>query len=241
MTIKHEMRKLLWDFGYDVVRFDPGSHPVARRRRLMTVSQIGVVLDVGANTGQYGQELRGELGYSGFICSFEPMSAAFRELQARASGDPDWQTFNVALGDTVGTTSINIAGNSYSSSILDMLPAHEAAAPESTFVGTEEIRMRTLDSIFEDVCPRGERVYLKIDTQGFEGRVLRGAQESLPKIDAVQLELPLVPLYDGELPFVDLCKFMLGEGYTLVALDPGFTDPRTGRLLQVDGIFVRDQ
>jgi FkbM family methyltransferase len=239
MTIKHELRKLLWNVGYDVSRFDPGSHSTARRRRLLEAFGFDVVLDVGANTGQFAQELREELRFTGHIRSFEPLSSAFRDLDARASADPRWQVFNFALGDTDGMTYINVSRNSYSSSILEMLPSHADAAPESRFVRREEIAIRTLDSIFDDVSPPGERILLKIDTQGFEGRVLRGAERSLERIAAVQLEMPLIPLYDGELSFIELYQRLIDGGYALVALEPGFTDPRTGRLLQVDGIFHR--
>jgi FkbM family methyltransferase len=160
-------------------------------------------------------------------------------LRARASKDADWETFNFALGDAEGEHTINISRNSFSSSILEMLPAHEAAAPESRYVGAETISVRTLDGIFDDVCPPGTSVYLKVDTQGYEGRVLRGARRSLSKIDVVQLEMPVVPLYDGELTLIELLELMRDEGYVLVALDPGFTDPRTGYILQVDGAFRR--
>ena len=240
MTVKHEVRKLLWNVGFDISRFEAGSHPVARRRRLLAMYGVGVVLDVGANDGQFGQELRDELGFEGDIRSFEPVRIPFERLRTRASRDPRWEAFDFALGDTEGVETINVAGNSYSSSILGMLPSHESAAPESKYVGTEEIRVATLDSVFDEVCPPGERVYLKIDTQGFEGRVLRGARRSLSKIDLVQLEMPLTALYDGESSFVDLYQLMLGEGYALVGLDSGFNDPRTGHVLQVDGVFRRE-
>lgn len=239
MTLRHELRKLLWNSGYDIAPFNPGSHPIARRRLLMDFLQIDVVLDIGANTGQYAYELRHDLGFEGRICSFEPMSAPFRTLQARASRDPKWKTFDFALGDLAGSATINVAGNSESSSLLEMLPAHMQAAPESEFVGTEDVKIQTLDAIFDDVCRLGERVYLKIDTQGFEGRVLKGADRCLNKIHAVQVEMPLTPLYDGEMTFSGLCQLLLGKGYTMVGLDPGFNDRRTGQLLQVDGIFHR--
>jgi len=241
MTIKHELRKLLWSFGLDLQRFDRETHPVARRRHLMQRYGIQVVLDVGANIGQYGQNLRDEMLYTGRLCSFEPMSKAFAALQARAAGDAQWQVFNFALGDADGRQTINIAGNSYSSSMLDMLPAHEQAAPESKFVGKEEIVIRTLDGVFPEVCKPGERIYLKVDTQGFEGRVLKGGERALGHIDTVQMEMSLTPLYAGEASFNDLCQTMQDKGYTLVALEPGFTDPRTGHLLQMDGIFHRDR
>lgn len=237
--VQHRVQRLARRLGYDVVPFNAKWSPTARRGRLLASLKVDVVLDVGANEGQYGAQLRGDLGYRGRICSFEPTDAAYRVLAARAAGDPGWTTRNVGLGDVAGTATINVAANSESSSLLEMLPAHADAAPESRYVGTEEIEIQTLDALFPDIVRPGERAYLKIDTQGYEGRVLRGAERSLAAIDTVQLEMPLVPLYEGELGFADLVRLMLDSGYELVGLEPGFSDPATGRLLQADGIFHR--
>lgn len=238
MTIKHEMRKLLWKLGYDFSRFAPVSHPIARRKSLFRFYDINTVLDIGANSGQFGRELRKEIGFNERILSFEPLSTAFVLLKEHARHDPRWEAFNFAIGDTNEKKEINIAGNSYSSSLLDMLPAHLQSAPESKYVGRETIEIRTLDSIFEGLKAAGN-VYMKIDTQGFESKVLKGAGKSLPSIGTVQLEMSLVPLYDGELQFVEMCSLMERKGYNLVALENGFTDDASGQLLQVDGIFRR--
>jgi FkbM family methyltransferase len=144
---------------------------------------------VGANAGQFAHRLRRDLGFEDRICCFEPLSVPFRSLQSRSAEDPDWQAFNFALGDVEGSATINVAANSESSSLLEMLPSHVEAAPRSRFVDTEDVEIRTLDAIFDDLCRSGEDVYLKIDTQGFEGRVLQGADRSLPKIDTVQVEM----------------------------------------------------
>ncbi len=200
---------------------------------------IDVVLDVGANAGQFAHHLRRDLDFEGRICSFEPLSVPFRRLQMRAAEDPDWQAFNLALGDVEGMATINVAANSESSSMLQMLPLHTEAAPESRFVGTEDVEIRTLDAIFDDLCHPGEAVFLKIDTQGFEGRVLRGADRCLPNIDTVQVEMSLAPLYSDELTFGELYQLLLGKGYAMVDLEPGFTNPQTGQLLQADAIFHR--
>jgi FkbM family methyltransferase len=200
---------------------------------------IDVVLDVGANAGQFAHHLRRDLAFKGRIYSFEPLSVPFRRLQSRAAQDPDWHAFNFALGDVKGIATINVAANSESSSLLEMLPSHVEAAPQSKFVGTEDVDVRTLDAIFDDLCQPGEGVYLKIDTQGFEGRVLQGADRSLPKIDTLQVEMSLTPLYSNELTFGELYQLLLGKGYAMVGLEPGFTNPQTGRLLQVDAIFHR--
>jgi FkbM family methyltransferase len=238
-TIRDELRRRLWALGYDVARFRPESHAIARRRRLIRSLHIDVVLDVGANAGQFAHHLRRDLAFEGRICSFEPLSVPFRRLQSRAAEDPDWQAFNFALGDVEGIATINVAANSESSSLLEMLPSHVEAAPQSRFVGTEDVDVRTLDAIFDDLCQPGEGVYLKIDTQGFEGRVLRGADRCLPKIDTVQVEMSLTPLYSDELTLGALYHLLLGKGYVMVGLEPGFTNPQTGQLLQADAIFHR--
>lgn len=198
MGIKHQFRTLLWKAGYDITRFNPASHPIARRQRFFETFQIDTVLDVGANIGQYGYELRHDLGYVNRIMSFEPLSAAFSILQRKAALDPAWQVFNHALGDVEATTEINIAGNSESSSLLPMLPAHLKSAPQSQYVGKELISVKTLDQILPTLCHDSRNIYLKLDTQGFEKHVLVGAAASLTRIDTVQMELSLVPLYNNQ-------------------------------------------
>ena len=100
MSIKHKIRKSLWRVGYDISRFTPTSHPLARRKQILNSYNIDTVLDVGANIGQFAQQLRDDLGYTNKIISFEPLSSAFELLKTNAGGDPNWEVFNIALGDT---------------------------------------------------------------------------------------------------------------------------------------------
>jgi FkbM family methyltransferase len=237
--LRRELRKLLWRTGYDIQVFTPEFNSVARRRQLLKAYAIDVVLDVGANAGQYALGLRGVMGYSKRIVSFEPLKSAFRLLAANAKNDPSWDVLNVALGDTAANQEINVAGNSYSSSLLSMLPLHVEMAPESSYIRKEVVEVKTLDSIFRDVCPTGGSIYLKIDTQGYEGKVIKGAERSLASIDTVQMEMSLVRLYQGELLFNAMYDVMIEKGYSLVGIEGGFTDPVSGQLLQVDGIFHR--
>lgn len=228
-------------FGIDIAPYNAGAHPAARRQRLIEVSKIDTVIDVGANAGQFGRELRRNFGYRGRIVSFEPLSDAFRKLQAAARQDQGWRVFNVALGDKQTTLDINIASNSESSSLLEMLDAHLKAAPHSKYKGSERVSVETLDALFDDVCAGSRNIYLKIDTQGYEDQVLRGAARSLEHIDTVQMELSLTPLYSGQVLFRDLCDDMYRRGFALVGLENNFGSAETGRLLQVDGIFRRDR
>lgn len=236
--LKRSIRYIARKSGFDVVRYKPRTHPLARRKTIMSTYQINLVLDVGANIGQYGTELR-EIGYKGSMVSFEPLSAAFNELKRRSERDPSWDVYNFALGDKNETASINIAGNSYSSSLLDILPSHVKSAPESEYIGHEEIKVRTLDDFYSDIANDGDNVYLKIDTQGYEENVLRGAESSLEFIDTIQLEMSLTHLYRDGLLFDEMYDLLRRKGYVMVALESGFSDEDTGQLLQVDGIFHR--
>ncbi len=237
MTLKHWLRTQLWKSGYDVVEFRPDLHPLARRRRLLERAGIDAVLDVGANAGQFGAELRGDFGWRGRIVSFEPLAAAYAALAARAAGDGQWDTHPYALGDRDGSARINVAGNSYSSSLLEMLPAHVDAAPESAVVGVETIQMRRLDSVIDALCPPPARLYLKLDVQGFERQVLAGAQAALARVRVLQLEMSLTPLYVGAATLGELHALLESRGLVLFALEPGFGRRDSGQLLQVDGLY----
>ncbi|MDX1547792.1 MAG: FkbM family methyltransferase, partial [Rhodothermales bacterium] len=96
------------------------------------------------------------------------------------------------------------------------------------------------DAVFEDYYRPGARAYLKLDVQGYERHVLDGAARALPQILGLQLEMSLVPLYDGETPFHEMLTVLDGLGFTLMSVEPVHADARTGQLLQVDGIFFRD-
>ena len=188
MILKNQLRRLFWKLGFDVCKLHASTNPLTRRRVLLDAGRVDTVLDVGANRGQFGGELRTAVGYQGRIVSFEPLAGAFTQLREKAARFPGWETHNYALGDAPGQAEINVADNSHSSSILDILPAHLKSAPDSRYIGRETITIKTLDSVFSEVCANSRNIYLKIDTQGFESKVLKGAENSLPRIRTVQME-----------------------------------------------------
>lgn len=239
MNIKHKIKKFLWKVGYDISRFNAVSHPLARRKALIESYNIDLILDVGANTGQFAKQMRDDIGYSGNIISFEPLSSEYKVLKEKADNDDKWKAINCAIGDMEEKSKINIAGNSYSSSILGMLELHEKSAPESKYIGSEIIDVKTLDNIMNELKIKEENIYLKIDTQGFESKVIKGAANVLKHIDTIQLEMSLIPLYKDELLFNDMYNLLVSKGYSLVTIEPGFSDKNSGQMLQVDGIFHR--
>lgn len=234
------VRKSLRKFDLAFVRYDHRYHPLARRMRLLKDHRVDLVFDIGANNGGWATGLR-DLGYSGRIVSFEPLSEAFAMLVNRSAKDPNWDAVRMGFGDTEGEGVLHIAGNSESSSMLPMLPLHTSVLPSSKYVGSETVPLTTLDTAVREYSQPSRKLFVKIDAQGCEPKILSGARASADKIVGLQIEMSLSPLYEGEMLLPEMVNFVSSMGYTLMSLEPGFSDPATGRLLQVDGLFFRNQ
>jgi len=231
------LRASLKKRGYVFMRQTNPYHHLGRRIQLMRSYSIDLVLDVGANSGQYARRLR-SLGYSGQIVSFEPMHKPFLELQAAAAADGNWSCMQCGLGDADEAMTIHVSENSVSSSLLPMLASHDLHAPKSKFIDDEQIQIKRLDALsVQQGWTQHRNTWLKIDVQGYEHKVLAGAAAMLPEVAALQLELSLVPLYSGQLTLIPMLELLADLGFDPVAFEPGFEDKATGEYLQVDGIF----
>jgi FkbM family methyltransferase len=201
---------------------------------------VDLVLDVGANIGEFGTELR-RFGYDGRIVSMEPLPGPFRQLSAASAGDSLWTCLPYAIGAERASVEMNVAANrGQSSSILPMLPAHRAAAPDAVYVGVEVVEQFPLDELRAEVAVDGRRVYLKADVQGYEGKVLEGATHLLKEsVVGLQLEVSFVPLYEGGMTFPDALAAAEALGLGLVDVEPVFVDPDSNEWLQADLVFFR--
>ena len=205
--------------------------------RTISSRSIIDVLDIGANVGQYGVGLR-RTGYTGRIISCEPLSGAHAQLSRRASRAGTWEVLNTAVGAAPGSVTINVSGNSYSSSIRDLAQAHLDGAPDSAYIAVEEVELTTVAALVERFSVDPARALLKVDTQGFESEVLDGAGDLVGAFDAIQLELSFVELYSGQQLAEDLINRLRSAGYRLQTFAPGMTDNH-GRMLQCDLLVVR--
>lgn len=231
------IRSILNPIGYDIVKYKTSYPPYIVLDHLRTY-KIQTVLDVGANTGQYSCGLR-KAGFKGKIISFEPAGSAFQDLEKCAKRDKNWMSFNFALGETDRSASINISRHSPSSSILPMTQLHNEASPGSEYMSEERIEIRSLDSIYDSLGIGGENVFMKVDTQGYEKKVLDGAERSLSSIKGLQLELSASELYKGEEIYYSICNYVEEKGFRLVRIIPGFAHKETHDMLQFDALFFR--
>lgn len=229
------VKRLVRRAGLELRRFNAANVLDAQRAALIRHHGIDLVLDGGANVGQWASLVRSG-GYRGSMVSFEPVAAAYARLAARTARDPRWEARQFALDATDGETLIHVAGNVASSSLLDMAEEHVRVAPESAYVATEPVFARRLDGC---ELPDAEELMLKLDVQGAELRALEGAEGVLPRIRLIEVELSLRELYNGAPLWPEVGAWLEERGYRLAGLEPSLVDFTTAETLQVNGIYLR--
>jgi FkbM family methyltransferase len=234
------IRKIIRPLGVDLVRYPYRlSSTNEDYNRLLANNNIDLIFDVGANIGQYASETL-KYGYSGKIISFEPMSKEHAILLEKSKDHPQWKVASqMAIGNEDGFIEINISENSESSSILDLKDYTLANSPTTKFVGKEKVRISKVDSIYDQYAEGAKNVFLKIDVQGYEEHVLKGASDALKKIRGLHLEFSLIPLYKEEKTMLDILKIVYDYGFEPNYFIPHTTIDSAGRLMQIDGIFFR--
>jgi FkbM family methyltransferase len=239
--IPDRVKNMLRHRGIEISDYRPERDWERNFMRQLETQQVNVIIDVGANVGQYAHNLR-MAGFKGRIVSFEPLGEPFHALERKSLKDPLWECRRSALGDTDGTISINVAGNSgESSSVLPMLESHRDAFPAANYVGAEEAPIRQLDSVASEILRPNDVAFLKIDVQGFEKQVLAGGTSTVKNhCVGMQLELSFIPLYEGGMLIREALDITSSLGFTPTGLQPCFTDMRNGRTLQADGVFFRE-
>lgn len=214
----------------------------ARLREQFRALATTLVLDVGANHGQSGRLLR-RLGYRGRIVSFEPQPHAIRVLEAHAKRDGNWQVVACGIGDDDGRLALHVMAEDVFSSFLPASTSGKALFESAVAVKEVlDVSVRRLDSILPElgIDLRRERgVHLKVDTQGFDMRVIRSAGALVPHIASIQIELDLMPQYEGQtaLQYLDELRELGALGYELVGLFA--VARREGRLAAADALLRR--
>lgn len=201
--------------------------------------EIDYILDVGANEGQFVKELR-FYGYQGNIISFEPILDAHKRLLQNSLKDDKWKIYKpIALGNKNRESVINISKNSVSSSIFEMKKEHLENAINSMYISKQSINEIRLEEIFFDLDIKDKNLFLKIDTQGYEYEVLKGAEEVLKYFKGIMVEVSLTNLYEGQKSWQEVLGFIQSKGFNLWSIDRGFSNKKNGKTLQVDMCFFK--
>lgn len=221
----------------EVLRIRAGN-AYTRRQRIMQQLGIALVIDVGANRGQYASALR-DFGYTGRIVSVEPHAETFKELERASSSDHNWTVINAGLSRSSGHRMLNVSSVTTGSSFHRLTPQATEWLPEFSYVGKEEVEILTLDDLLPELADTDEKTLLKIDTQGHESEVLEGAKSAIQLVDLIEVELSLQPLYEGQASWLEVVESLAALGFSLIAVEPVFSDPKTGYMVEIDGLFRR--
>lgn len=233
------LRSMLRSVGIQASRISPYTNDKAALSAMLKQAGVDLILDVGANIGQYARE-RFASGYTGQIVSFEPLSSARKTLLKAAAASPNWHVVDqCALGDQAGTVTINVAEDSEASSVLAPSNNHLEHSSHAAPVATEVVPIFRLDEIARPYVEKSQSPFLKVDVQGFEEPVLRGATDILPRLVGLQIELSFVAMYNGQKLFPEMFALINGLGFTLHRMIPAWIENDTGRWLQADGLFFR--
>jgi len=240
MNIERIVKKIFQNFGILIRKYNPATSEELRRIKLLEYYNIDLVFDIGANKGQYATGII-DAGYKNKIVSFEPLSSVYDGIEKESKKYLNWTVApKCAIGAKKEEIEINISANSVSSTLLNMLDAHINGAPESKIIGKEKVQVYPLDEIGANYATSAKNIFIKIDVQGFEQEVLKGAESIIGKAKGIEIEISLVPLYENQnwlLP--QILEYMTKKGFTLTSIVPAFTDHETGKVLQCNGIFFR--
>ncbi|MBK8275091.1 MAG: FkbM family methyltransferase [Nitrospira sp.] len=235
--LKRPIQAVLGNFGLEVRRKQVREQ--TKLETLLAQYRVDMVFDVGANIGQYGPWFRW-IGFDKAIVSFEPISHLFQQLSQNAKSDPKWLVEQVALGEKEGSCVINVSGgHGGASSLLTMTEHVVKNAPDQAVIRQEEIRVTTVEKMMEKYYPEGDRLFLKIDAQGYERNVIEGIGSELYRVIGLKVEMSLVENYCGELLMVDMLSRLNNMGFHLVEFENGWSNEKTGEMYQVDGVFFR--
>jgi len=234
------IRRAYRALGYDISRWpllvdDFDTHLSGLLPRL----GVNCVLDVGAHWGEYATSLR-TIGYEGRIVSFEPLESNWLRLSERAASDSQWRVVHLALGRSNEIRSLNVPGDTVLTSFLDPTEFALGRFPNSTIQRTETSEVRPLDEAFDD-CVSGisePRVYLKMDTQGWDLEVLAGATRSLRYVVAMQSEVSVKPINQSMPDYLEALSMMHGLGFELTGLFPLSRDERSC-VIEFDAVLIR--
>ncbi len=239
-ALKNILDSVFHPLGLNVERYFGKELALESLVKQANLYKIDLLLDVGANTGQFSMKMI-KAGFNRQVLSFEPLSSAYPLLQQNSRKYQNWKVFDrCAIGDMDGEIEINISMNSHSSSILQVNKEHTDAAPSAAFIGKETVPIRRLDSLAGSFSSF-HNILLKIDTQGFEKNVLAGAEKLIgEKVKMIQLEMSLLPLYEGVLPFEEMVQYLARLNFKPLFYSPGYIDRTTDQIQQLEGYFIKN-
>lgn len=216
-------------------------HELAKHlREVFKRFDVDMVIDVGANRGQYRDFLRMEVNYEGPIQSFEPIERLHKLLVERSAREANWDVHPNALGGADTEVDFNVMQDDQFSSVLaPKTQGLDQYAEMNSVHHKQRVQMRRLDAVAEESAAlrNAKRIYLKLDTQGFDLEVFKGAGLTLARAVALQSEVSVLPLYEGMPDYKTSIATFNDAGFDVSGLFPVARD-RALRIVEFDCVTV---
>lgn len=241
MNLKSVLIQLLQKFNLRMIKLTKEEYGVSMEYDLIKLFNILrqkskeiIIFDVGANVGQSIHKFK-KICPESQIHSFEPSKECYEQLQKNTASFPNIFYNNIGLGAEIKTIEF------YENEVTDI---NSFLKPTAALWGkikkVDQMEITTLNDYFR--LNQVERInYLKIDTQGYDLEVLKGADILLKNnvIDIIQMEITIQKLYT-DLPQMDVVlKYLCDAGYKLVAFY-GFHNSHL-EARWTDGLFISPQ
>ncbi|MCH7772311.1 MAG: FkbM family methyltransferase [Bacteroidetes bacterium] len=237
--LKKSLRVILKQKGYHICKISTLESDIqAGKYAWLQDMGIRTVLDVGANVGKFTTMIS-EILSNVNIYAFEPLADCYKELIENTKHLDNINYFNFALGEKESETIIYRNEFSPSSSILKMKELHKKSFPKTMHSFNEVIQIRDLDGVNDEINWI-QKTLMKIDVQGFELNMLKGAISSLNNIDVIIVETSFVELYENQPLFDDIYSFLVKRNFSYQGNFDQLKDPNSSCILQADAIFTRN-
>ena len=202
-------------------------------------NNIDYFIDVGANFGQTALEIM-KWGYDGKIVSIEPVLECHKYISTLSKKYNNWRVLErMAVGDYNGMTRINVSEASDLSSILNPTELLNNSYSDVKKNHVEEVNIFKIDSIsiFNEL--EKKNIFLKIDAQGYDYKVLEGAKNLITRLSGIMIEASLEPLYENQETYFEIIQYLHDLGMTPHMICERSFSRRTKQQLQVDLVYFR--
>jgi len=234
-------KKIAKAFGYELIRRRKHTTLNTHIINIINHHKVNLVLDVGANVGDFGKMLRAE-GYYGIIHSFEPVSQTFNQLRKTSFNDQKWFVHKMAMGEVCGKEIINITESSNLSSFLNPNDFGKEYSKTINILQKEMVEVETIDNFLNTQISDFDnlRILLKIDTQGYDLKVFKGAINTIKHIICILSELCIKPIYSGMPHYLDSLRIYEKYGFIISGIYPICRDEDMS-LVEMDCMLINNQ
>lgn len=236
--VKNLIKRVIEKFGYRLTPRRKDVDSWERRYSIIVENEIDFIIDGGAHLGNYTSKIFDKIGTVSFLC-VEASPYYAQLLRERFENTSRVRVEEYALSSSNGKATFNIASRASSSSLFE--PTDLMCSKANMVVSERiEVNKKSVDLLLEELSASFSNIYLKLDVQGGEKDILENSRLIASHVKVLEVEVSLSPLYDQQWYAYDIFKWCLDNNFKVISIEPGFADPDSGHVLQVDVIAIRD-